>query len=137
VVWCVFAGEEFFHGWNKVIGHGAANAAVGEFHHIVFGAGFIAAAFEDISVNTKIAKLIDDQRNAPATCVLQQVPNECGFSSTKEARHNSRRNFLSHFIFQSFFAALGRDYEQCTYNLYDMCGDGCRATGDRACCGIG
>ena len=52
--------SSFFHSGDKIIGDGATDAAVREFHHIVFGAGLVAAAFEDVPVHAQIAKFVDD-----------------------------------------------------------------------------
>ena len=43
--------QQFFHRWDEVIGHGATNAAVRQFHHVVLGAGLDAATLKDIAID--------------------------------------------------------------------------------------
>src|SRR5690606_36283421 len=66
VIELFLAGEQRLHGGDELVGHGAADAAIGELDHILFAAGLVAAAGENVLVDAQIAKLIDDQRDALA-----------------------------------------------------------------------
>ena len=92
----VFAVEQFFHCRDEVIRDGAADAAVGELHHIVFGAGFIAAAFEDIAVHAEIAKFVDNERDAFAVSVLQHVADQGCFACAEETGDDCGWDFCGH-----------------------------------------
>ena len=52
--------EQLLDGRHEIIGHGAADAAVGEFDDIVLAAD-IAAAFQDFTVDADIAELVDEE----------------------------------------------------------------------------
>ena len=99
VIWLRVTGEQLFHRRDEVIGHGAADAAVGKLDDVVGGAGFNAAAFEDITVNAKIAEFVDDQRDAFTLRVLQHVADEGGFTCAQEACDDGCGDFSGHVLF--------------------------------------
>ena len=88
VIGFIFTRQQSFHRWDEIIGNGTADAAIGQLDNIVFGADFIAAAFQDVAIDPKIAKFIDDQRNPLALCVLQHVADERRFASAEKASDN-------------------------------------------------
>ena len=45
----------------------------------------IAAALQDLAVDADIAELVDDQRDAPALGILQQVADQRGLAGAEEA----------------------------------------------------
>ena len=96
VVGFVVPFQQFFHGRNKIIGNGAANATVRQLHDVVFGAGFFAAAFEDVTVNAQIAEFIDDESNTFALGILQDVADQRGLTSTEKAGDDGCGNLGRH-----------------------------------------
>ena len=72
--------QQLFHRRNKVIGHGAADAAVRQLHHVILGAGLIPAAFQYVTIHAQIAEFVNNQSNALALSVLQHVPDQCRFA---------------------------------------------------------
>ena len=98
VVGLRIARKQLFHCWDKIIGDGAADAAIGQLHDVVFGASFLAATFEDIAIYTKIAKFIDDKRDPFAGSVLQHVPDQRSFTGPKKACDDGGGNFSWHFM---------------------------------------
>ena len=49
---------------DEIVGHGAANAAVGKFYDVLGGTVIVGAGFEDITINANGAKFIDQHRKA-------------------------------------------------------------------------
>ncbi len=88
--------QKLLHRRDEILGHGAADTAVGKLHHILFGAGLVAAALEDIAIHAQIAELVDDQGDAPPARVLQHMADQCGFARAKKAGDNGCGNFLGH-----------------------------------------
>ena len=74
--------KERFHRWQKIISHGAANTAIGQFHHIFVFATLNATADDQFAVDAKITKLVDNQRNAFAAGIFQHVADHGGFART-------------------------------------------------------
>ena len=54
----------------------------------------VAAAFQNLAVDADIAEFVDDERDAAATGILQQVADEGGLSGAKEAGDHGGRDFL-------------------------------------------
>ena len=59
------AGQQRLDRRHEVVGHGAADAAVGELDNIGFVAGRIAASLQHVLVDAEVAELVDDERDAP------------------------------------------------------------------------
>ena len=81
----VGAVEQLPHGRHEIIGHGAADAAIGQFDDVLLAAGRIAAALQDLAVDAHVAELVDDQRDAAALGVLQHVADQRGLAGAEEA----------------------------------------------------
>ena len=96
VIGRIFAVEQLFHGRHEVIGHGAADAAIGELHHVFLGAAFDAAALEDATIDAEITEFVDDQRDALAVGVLQHVPDQGCLAGTKKAGDHGGGDFCGH-----------------------------------------
>ena len=92
----IAAVEQLLHGRDEILCHGAADAAVRKLKDIIFGAVFITAALEDFAINPKVAKFIDDQRDAFAICIGKQVADQGRFTASKKAGNDCRRDFLRH-----------------------------------------
>ena len=92
----IFPGQKLFHCWDEVIGDRATDAAIGQLHHVFFAAGFITAALQYIAIHAKIAKLIDDQGDPAALCILQHMADEGGFTRAKKAGNDCCGDFRDH-----------------------------------------
>ena len=55
--------QQLDHCWYKIISNCAANAAIIEFNDIILSACLITASSQDFTINPKITKLVDDQRD--------------------------------------------------------------------------
>ena len=86
--------EQRLNGRQKIIRDGAADASIGQFHHILFRAAFDGAALDDVGINAQVAKFVDDQRQPLAAGVLQQVANGAGFASPQKSGDDGRWNFF-------------------------------------------
>ncbi len=67
------ARQQRLHGGDELVGNGAADAAVAELDHILLAAGLVAAAREDFLVDAEVAELVDDERDALALGVAEEV----------------------------------------------------------------
>ena len=72
--------QKLLHRRDKIIGHGATNAAIGQLNHVVFCAGLNPAPLEDVAVHAEITKLIDDQRDAFAVGILKHMTDQGGLT---------------------------------------------------------
>ena len=81
-----------FQGRLKIVGNGAANAAIGQFDDIFLGAGVDAAALKDLAVDADIAKFIDDDGEAPAARMGQQITDQSGFPGAQKAGDDGAGN---------------------------------------------
>src|SRR5690606_3202431 len=85
VVGALVAGEQLLHGGNEVVGHGAADAAIGELDHVLLAAGLVAATGKNLPVDTELPELVDDQRDALAPGMGEQVAHQRGLAGAEEA----------------------------------------------------
>jgi hypothetical protein len=89
-------------GGQEIIGHGAADTAVCQFHDIVFFTArhpafpiFPAHSVitkESLAVESKIAELIDDKGQPPTFRAHDKVADEGSFSGAEEARDDGCLN---------------------------------------------
>ena len=79
------AGKNGIERRDELIGDGAAQAAIGELDDILFGAGGVAAAFEDFAVDADVAELVDDDREPPALRVGDDVTDQRRFAGAEKA----------------------------------------------------
>ena len=70
---------------HEIVGHGAADAAIGELDDVLLRAGLDAAAFEDLAVDADIAELVDDDRQPAAAGVLQDVADQRRLAGAEKA----------------------------------------------------
>ena len=82
--------QEALNGRDEVVGDRAADAAVGQFQDVVLGAARDAAALENFAVHAEVAELVDDQGQALAAGVLQEVPDSRGLAGAEEAGDDGR-----------------------------------------------
>ena len=82
--------DQRLHGRDEIVGHGAAQAAIGELDDILLGAALDAAAPQDFAIDADAAELIDDDGEALAARGLEQMADERGFSRAEEAGDDGR-----------------------------------------------
>ncbi len=65
--------QKLGHCWDKIVCHGAADAAIVQLNDIFLAASLDAATFQNTAINAQITKLIDNERNPLAIGIFQQV----------------------------------------------------------------
>src|SRR5690348_6093088 len=90
------AGQDRGYGWQELVGHRAADAAVGKLDHILLSASRNPAAADYRSINAEIAELVDQKRQPTAAAMLQQVPDQAGLAGAQKARDNGSGDFQGH-----------------------------------------
>ena len=70
---------------HEFVGDRAAQAAVGQFDDILLRAGVVAAAFEDFAVDADIAELVDDDGEAAALRVGDDVADQRRLAGAEKA----------------------------------------------------
>ncbi len=78
---------------QEIVRHRAADAAVGEFDDVVLAAGLDAAGFEDLAVDADVAELVDDEREAAAAGVFQQMADHRRLAGAEEAGDDGGGDF--------------------------------------------
>ena len=81
----IFAVQQLAHGGHEVIRHGAADAPVGEFDHVLVATAVNPAASQDFAIDADVAELVDDERDAAALGVLQHVADQRGLAGSEKA----------------------------------------------------
>src|SRR5690606_39481457 len=87
---------QLLHGRDEVLADGTADAAVTELDHILFTAGVVAAAEQHFAVDAELAELVDDERNALALRVRQQMPDERGLAGAEKAGDDGDGDAVGH-----------------------------------------
>src|SRR6516225_8934939 len=82
-------GENGIERGHELVRHGAAQAAIGEFDDIVFGAGGIATSFEDFAVDADIAESVDDNGKAATLRIGQNVTDQGRLAGAEKAGDDS------------------------------------------------
>ncbi len=77
--------QQLLHRGDEVVGHRAADAAVGQLDHVLLAAGLDAAALQEVAVDAEVAELVDDERDAPAAGVLEEVADQRRLAGPEEA----------------------------------------------------
>ena len=78
-------GEDGVERRHEFVGHGAAQAAVGELDDILLGASGIAASFEDFAVDADVAEFIDDHGEPSALRICQYVADQGRLAGAEKA----------------------------------------------------
>ena len=65
--------HQLFQGRDKIIRDGAADAAIGQFKNVLLWAIGDCAGFKDFTIDTHIAKFVDDNGQPFATRILHQM----------------------------------------------------------------
>jgi hypothetical protein len=92
VIGAVLARQQLLHRGHEILGNGAADAAIGQFDHVLSTAGLVAAGGEHLPVDAEIAELVDDQRQPLATRMLQRVTDECRLAGPQKAGDDGNGN---------------------------------------------
>ena len=69
-------GEDGVQRRHELIGHGAAQAAVGKLDDVLLGTGFVAAAFENFAVDADVAEFVDDHRKPPPSGICEHMADQ-------------------------------------------------------------
>ncbi|MPM04986.1 hypothetical protein SDC9_51267 [bioreactor metagenome] len=77
---------EMAHTLQQVVAQGAADAAVRHFDQLLLGAVERGAVAHQIGVDVHLGHVIDDDRDAPAVAVVQNVVQQRGLAGTEKAR---------------------------------------------------
>src|SRR5262249_55967774 len=77
--------ERLFAGGSELVGHGAAQTAIGELDDILLGAGRVPAAFQDLAVDADIAELVDDNGKPSPIGIGENVSDQRGLARTEKA----------------------------------------------------
>jgi len=77
--------QQFFDGRNEIIGHRAADAAVGEFDDILLRTVGVRAGFQDLAVDALAAELVDQYSELLAIGVGQEMPDQRGLAGAEKA----------------------------------------------------
>ncbi len=77
--------EQRRNGGSEILGHGAADAAVGQLDDRLARTGLVGAALQQIAVDADIAELVDDQREAPSAGMAEDMADERGLARAEEA----------------------------------------------------
>ncbi len=70
---------------HEFVGHGAAQAAIGELDDVLLRTGIIAAAFQDFAVDADIAELVDDDGKPAAAGIGQHVADQRRLAGAEKA----------------------------------------------------
>ena len=78
---------------DEVVGHGAADAAIGELDDIFDRAIFVGAGFQNVAVNPERAELVDQNSKSLAAGVAHEMADQRGFSRTEKTGDHRNRYF--------------------------------------------
>jgi hypothetical protein len=84
--------QNLLDGGHKIIGHGAAYAAIRQFYDVFLRAAFNAAPPEDFTIYPDIAELIDDDGKTFAIQSFEQAAQKCGFPGAEKTGDDSARD---------------------------------------------
>ncbi len=90
------AGEQRIHGGDEVVGDRAAEAAIGQLDDVGLVAGGDAAAAQDLGIDADIAELVDDDGEAAAAGILEQVADQRRLPGAAEAGDDGAGDAGSH-----------------------------------------
>src|SRR5690606_16332393 len=77
---------------HEIVGHRAANAAIGKLHHVFLGAGLDAATPKDFTVDANVAEFVDDDGKPLAARVLDEVSDQRRLAGAEKPGDNSAGN---------------------------------------------
>jgi hypothetical protein len=80
---------------QKIFGHGAADAAIGELDHVARTARFVTAAEQQLAIDAQLAEFVDDERETAFAGMADEMAQEARLPGAEKAR-NDRRRDLAH-----------------------------------------
>ena len=84
-------------GGGKIVGDGAADAAVGELDDRFARAGFAGASLQQFAVDADVAEFVDDQREPPSARMAEEMADQCGLACAEEAGDDGDGGLGEHF----------------------------------------
>ena len=80
MVWQGIELHQCLDGGNKIIGNRTADTTIGQLNNIFCRTVRNSTAFQNITINTNITELIHNHSQTPATGLLHELADKCGFS---------------------------------------------------------
>ena len=87
-----FARENLIERRHEFVGHGAAQAAIGELDDVLLRAGGVAAALQDLAVDADIAELVDDHGEPAPVGIGEHVADQRRLARAEEAGDDGARD---------------------------------------------
>jgi isochorismate synthase EntC len=88
--------QQRLDGGQKIVGHRAAETAIGEFHHVVLAAALDAATQQQFPVDAEIAELVDQEGEAPTVIVFDHMADQAGLAGAEKSGDDGRGNACGH-----------------------------------------
>src|SRR5262245_61894110 len=88
------AREDLIERRHELVGHRAAQAAIGELDDVLLGAGGVAATLQDLAVDADIAELVDDHREPAPIGIGEHVADQRRLARTEKAGDDGARDAL-------------------------------------------
>ena len=85
--------QQGLHGGQEFLGHGAADAPVGQLDDVLLAASLDAAAGQNLPVDAQVPELVDNERQPPPVGGLSQVADKAGLAGAQKARDNGGGDF--------------------------------------------
>jgi hypothetical protein len=79
------ARQQGLHGRNEIVGHSAADAAIGKFDDVLFRTIGVRAGFQNLAIDAFAAEFIDQHRELSAVCIRHEMPDQRGLARAEEA----------------------------------------------------
>ncbi len=77
---------------HEFVGHRAAQAAIGQFDDVLLRTGGVAAAFEDFAVDADVAEFVDDDGEAAALRIGEDMADQRRFAGAEKAGDDGAGN---------------------------------------------
>src|ERR1700722_11775526 len=96
MIWLRLAREERRDRGPGIMGHRAADAAVGKLYDRVFRAGCVRAALDEIAIDADVTEFVDDEREPPPAGIGHEVADQRRFARAKKAGDDGDGCFGEH-----------------------------------------
>ncbi len=90
--------EQRLHGRQEVLGDGAAQAAIRQLDDVLLIAALDAAGAQHLAIDAERAELVDDDRDAPAARMRQQMPHQRGLAGAQETSDDRCGDLRAHSV---------------------------------------
>ena len=84
--------QQSFNRRDKVIGNGAAQAAIRKLDNVFFLTSGVTTAAQNLTINADVTKFVNDQRQAFIFNGFNHMTDQTGFAGTKKASDNGCRD---------------------------------------------